>query len=159
MAAAAAAKISVVERDPTEQGDRRLLNFGHTLGHAIESAGGYGGLRHGEAVGYGILFALRLSLARGLDGGTAERLRNLLVRFGLPPLPVGSLPASSSPTWRATRRPGRRGWSGCWPARSGEGFMSGVPGEEVEAELQGFLRAPWSLPGERVVSSDGGGAA
>ena len=50
VAAAAAAKIGVVERDPTEQGDRRLLNFGHTLGHAIESACGYTGLRHGEAV-------------------------------------------------------------------------------------------------------------
>ncbi|HYN22739.1 MAG TPA: 3-dehydroquinate synthase family protein, partial [Thermoanaerobaculia bacterium] len=61
VAAAAAAKIAVVERDPAEQGDRRLLNFGHTLGHAIESACGYSGLRHGEAVGYGILFALRLA--------------------------------------------------------------------------------------------------
>ncbi len=70
--AAAAAKIAVVERDPTEKGDRRLLNFGHTLGHAIESACEYAGLRHGEAVGYGILFALRLALAPGSrppDGG------------------------------------------------------------------------------------------
>src|SRR4029079_664102 len=86
--AAAAAKIGVVERDPLEKGDRRLLNFGHTLGHAIESASGYAGLRHGEAVGYGILFALRLALARGLDRRTAERIHALILRLGLPPLPA-----------------------------------------------------------------------
>ena len=87
VAAAAAAKIAVVERDPTEQGDRRLLNFGHTLGHAIESACGYSGIRHGEAVGYGILFALRLAVSQGLDPFFAQRLARLLRRFDLPRLP------------------------------------------------------------------------
>ncbi len=48
--AAAAAKARVVERDPEEAGERTLLNFGHTLGHAIEAASGYQGLLHGEAV-------------------------------------------------------------------------------------------------------------
>jgi len=76
--AAAAAKIAVVERDPTEKGERRLLNFGHTLGHAIESACGYAGLRHGEAVGYGILFALRLARSRGLKIEVAARIHRLM---------------------------------------------------------------------------------
>jgi 3-dehydroquinate synthase len=49
-AAGAAAKVAVVERDPDERGARRVLNFGHTLGHAIEAELGYRGLRHGEAV-------------------------------------------------------------------------------------------------------------
>ncbi len=61
---------------PDEQGDRRLLNFGHTLGHAIEAACGYAGLRHGEAVAYGMLFALRLAAARGLDPAVAEPPRD-----------------------------------------------------------------------------------
>src|SRR5215213_11102884 len=87
VAGAAAAKIGVVERDPTEQGDRRLLNFGHTLGHAVESACGYSGLRHGEAVAYGMLFADRLAMRQGFDRELTERLRALLARFGLPPLP------------------------------------------------------------------------
>ncbi len=89
VSAAAAAKIAVVERDPTEKGDRRLLNFGHTLGHAIESACDYAGLRHGEAVGYGILFALRLALARGLDRRTAERIQ-------APDPPPGSAAAAAA---------------------------------------------------------------
>src|ERR1700680_3986239 len=87
-AAAAAAKIAVVERDPDERGDRRLLNFGHTLAHAIESACGYEGLRHGEAVAYGMLFALRLARRRGLAAAAARRLAALLGRLELPPLPA-----------------------------------------------------------------------
>src|SRR5436309_1952499 len=87
VAAAAAAKIAVVERDPTEKGERRLLNFGHTLGHAIESACGYSGLRHGEAVGYGILFALRLARRRGLAPEVAARVHRLILRLELPRLP------------------------------------------------------------------------
>jgi 3-dehydroquinate synthetase len=77
-AAAAAAKVAVVERDPEESGERALLNFGHTLGHAIESAAGYTGLRHGEAVAYGILFALRLARRRGCPAEDAARLAHLL---------------------------------------------------------------------------------
>ncbi len=48
-------KKGVVERDETEQGERKLLNFGHTIGHGIEAAGGLGGLLHGECVGLGML--------------------------------------------------------------------------------------------------------
>ncbi|MEJ2085630.1 MAG: 3-dehydroquinate synthase [Acidobacteriota bacterium] len=58
VAEAIAAKIAVVEKDPTEEGERRLLNLGHTLGHALEARLGYRGLRHGEAVAYGMLFAV-----------------------------------------------------------------------------------------------------
>ncbi len=48
-------KMGVVERDETEQGERKLLNFGHTIGHGIEAAGGLGGLLHGECVALGML--------------------------------------------------------------------------------------------------------
>lgn len=82
-------KADVVARDPFERGDRALLNFGHTFGHAIEAEQGYaagdGGLVHGEAVAVGMVLAARLSATLGRAGsGDAERLETLLARFGLP---------------------------------------------------------------------------
>jgi 3-dehydroquinate synthetase len=143
-AAAAAAKIAVVERDPTEQGDRRLLNFGHTLGHAIESACGYSGIRHGEAVGYGILFALRLALRQGLDPAFARRVASLLRRFDLPPLPrldAESLIACMAKDKKALES----GLVWVLPAAPGEGRMvSAIPPEVIEAELAAFLIDPFA---------------
>jgi 3-dehydroquinate synthase len=140
--AAAAAKIAVVERDPTEQGDRRLLNFGHTLGHAIESACGYSGLRHGEAVGYGILFALRLALLHGLAPAFAGRLAQLLRRLDLPELP--SLDAKELMACMARDKKAREsGLVWVLPTAPGEGTMvSGISPEVVEAELEAFLKDP-----------------
>lgn len=78
-------KAAVVERDPFEHGERALLNFGHTFGHAIEAEQGFGGLVHGEAVAIGMGLAARLSTRLGLAGDAdAERLRALLARFELP---------------------------------------------------------------------------
>ena len=78
-------KAAIVERDPFERGERALLNFGHTFGHAIETEQGYGGLNHGEAVAVGMVLAARLSTLLGLaDAADGERLRALLERFGLP---------------------------------------------------------------------------
>lgn len=89
VAAAIQGKIDIVERDPTEKGERRLLNLGHTLGHALETALGYRALRHGEAVAYGTLFATRLALRRGqLDPAIADRIGGLIGRFRLPELPA-----------------------------------------------------------------------
>ena len=87
IAEAIAAKIAVVEKDPSEQGARRLLNLGHTLGHALEANLGYTGLRHGEAVGYGMLFAVRLARSRGLAEIDAKRIEQVIGRFELPVLP------------------------------------------------------------------------
>ena len=83
-------KAGVVARDPFERGDRALLNFGHTFGHAIEAAQGYAGtgsdaLNHGEAVAVGMALAARLSTdLRGAPASDAYRLEALLSRFGLP---------------------------------------------------------------------------
>lgn len=78
-------KADVVARDETEQGERALLNFGHTFGHAIETEQGYGGLLHGEAVAIGMLLAARLSAQLGIGSiQDAERLAGLLGRLGLP---------------------------------------------------------------------------
>ena len=78
-------KAGVVERDERETGERALLNFGHTFGHALETETGYGTLLHGEAVAIGMVLAARLSARLGMaDPADAERLRALLQRFGLP---------------------------------------------------------------------------
>ncbi len=84
-------KAGVVARDETEQGERMLLNFGHTFGHAIETEQAYGGLLHGEAVALGMLLAARLSAQLGrAPMADAQRLQALLQRFGLPTtLPAG----------------------------------------------------------------------
>jgi len=82
---AVAVKTVVVAADEREAGVRVLLNFGHTLGHAIEALRGYRGVLHGEAVAMGMVFAARRSEALGLaPEGTAERLAALLRRAGLP---------------------------------------------------------------------------
>jgi 3-dehydroquinate synthase len=77
-----AVKTAIVNRDAREAGERRLLNFGHTIGHALEKTRS---LPHGEAVALGMLAAARLSTRRGLlPAADAQRLAALLARFGLP---------------------------------------------------------------------------
>lgn len=85
----AAWKLRVVARDPREtRGRRELLNFGHTLGHALETAAGHGVLRHGEAVVWGLRAALRLSVARaGFPREEAREVERFLAEIPLPRLP------------------------------------------------------------------------
>jgi len=94
IARSCAHKAAIVERDPFEHGERALLNFGHTFAHAIETAQGYGGLNHGEAVAVGMVLAARLSECLGLShADDTSRLRRLLERFGLQvELPTGLNP-------------------------------------------------------------------
>lgn len=78
-------KALVVEEDETESDYRAILNFGHTLGHAIESATEYKQYLHGEAVAIGMAFASHLSHKRGFCSVTVEqRVRKLLKKAGLP---------------------------------------------------------------------------
>jgi 3-dehydroquinate synthase len=89
-------KVDVVSRDERESGLRRILNFGHTVGHALEAATKYRRFRHGEAIAYGMLAAADLAVARG---ALAERARQALARLitqlgPLPPvvdLPIGEV--------------------------------------------------------------------
>ncbi|MCC6562374.1 MAG: 3-dehydroquinate synthase [Xanthomonadales bacterium] len=78
-------KAGVVARDEREDGERALLNFGHTFGHAIEALGAYRGLNHGEAVAVGMILAAELSARIGMATSTDfNRLNDLLARLGLP---------------------------------------------------------------------------
>jgi 3-dehydroquinate synthase len=80
-------KIGVVAADEREGDRRRLLNLGHTLGHALETVIGLGKLRHGDAVGHGMLFATALAERRGLASEVAGRIRALVGRLDLATLP------------------------------------------------------------------------
>jgi shikimate kinase/3-dehydroquinate synthase len=78
-------KLAVVAKDEHDRGLRASLNLGHTVAHGIEAAGAYGAYRHGEAVGLGLLVALRLSERdAGLDPGVREEVFELLQRHNLP---------------------------------------------------------------------------
>jgi len=88
LSGAAAVKASIVSVDLKEGDRRRLLNFGHTLGHAFEAAGEYRDLRHGEAVAWGIAAAVVISQERaGLTGADAARVRGALRQLGPFPSP------------------------------------------------------------------------
>ena len=111
------AKAAVVVRDEREEGDRALLNLGHTFGHALERITAYDSARlvHGEGVAIGLCLAFRFSAFLGLcpAAGCRAASRRTLPRVGLPTR-LGTCPAatatwmSCSTAWRRTRR-SRRG--------------------------------------------------
>jgi len=86
VAASCRIKAQVVSADERESGLRRILNFGHTVGHALESVTKYKQFRHGEAIGYGMLAALAIGVARGITPKSLfEEVEALITQLG--PLP------------------------------------------------------------------------
>jgi 3-dehydroquinate synthase len=86
-----AIKADVVSKDERESGLRRILNFGHTVGHALEAVTKYRRFRHGEAIGYGMIAAANLSAARGLLTADERSAIESLIRT-IGPLPsIGDL--------------------------------------------------------------------
>jgi 3-dehydroquinate synthase len=81
-------KAAIVSADERETGLRRVLNFGHTIGHALEAVTKYRRYRHGEAVAYGMLAALALGVERGVTPPDArQRVASLIAKLGpLPPV-------------------------------------------------------------------------
>jgi shikimate kinase/3-dehydroquinate synthase len=103
--ACARTKLEIVAADERDAGRRRELNLGHTIGHAIETATGYSRYRHGEAVGLGLLAALRLSGREDLRA----QVRELLLAHGLPvTLQGASVDAVVDATARDKKRLGAR---------------------------------------------------
>lgn len=136
-------KAAIVARDPLERGERALLNFGHTFGHAIESAQGYAGndagLNHGEAVSVGMVLAARLSALLGMaTAADADALSALLRRFGLPvELPTGLSPDDLMARMQLDKKATADGlrfvlWDGPGKAR----LVDGVAPEAVLAVLK-----------------------
>jgi 3-dehydroquinate synthase len=145
---ALAFKAGVVHRDPRESGERRLLNLGHTLGHALEAASGYQ-LLHGEAVGLGLLGACLLAQEQGLKPFPPS-LMNLLIRRLVPLAPLVAP------------------WRDCLPLLARDKKSSHVlvsPGMDPSVEIQCILPRPgesavqralppqaWEMPHARLLS-------
>jgi 3-dehydroquinate synthase len=92
IAASIRMKADVVRRDEREGGLRMILNFGHTVGHALEQATRYKAMLHGEAVAWGMVAALAVARRRGtITGAQMERMEKLIYRYG--PLPKLKVPA------------------------------------------------------------------
>lgn len=107
-----AVKARIVAADEREAGERALLNYGHTVGHAIEALTGYGTYRHGEAVALGMVFAARLGERMGVsEAGLADRTVAVLDRLGLP---TGGLRLDPAAVWAVLARDkkARRGAAG-----------------------------------------------
>jgi 3-dehydroquinate synthase len=116
IAASVRVKADVVGKDEKESGLRMILNFGHTIGHAIEAATNYRKLLHGEAVAWGSIAALHLSLNRGrITHEEFARMANLILRYGpIPPFKIAATPKAAAAKLVALtsgdkkRRSGRR---------------------------------------------------
>ena len=115
-------KADVVAADERESDRRRILNYGHTIGHALESLGGYRRLIHGEAVGIGLVAEADLAVHLGICGtDVSERIRRLVQAAGLPT----RLPATTSfrALWSAMQHDKKvvgGNVMGVWPVRIGE---------------------------------------
>lgn len=103
-------KARVIARDERERDLRMVLNFGHTLGHALEAAGDYRRFRHGEAVAWGMLAALEYGTASGVtDHRTARRIAGLIHRAGRLP---GLKPVQFARVWRHVEKD-KKAQGGC----------------------------------------------
>jgi 3-dehydroquinate synthase len=133
-------KADVVANDEHESGLRMILNYGHTLGHAIEAATNYKQLLHGEAVGWGSIAATRLGLMRGMiSEAEADRMIALILKFG--PLSSFKATAEKLVTLTANDKKNRSGQlSFILPVKIGEvAIVRDVTREEMKAA------AEWTL--------------
>ena len=134
-------KAAVVERDEQDLGERMLLNFGHTAGHAIEAAGNFERFTHGEGVALGMIVAARLSELHGLvPAGTLQTVRDLVAAYGLPTMATGLNPADLIGFMGSDKK--REGSRLRWILLAGLGqakIQSGINSNQVEEALQAIL--------------------
>jgi 3-dehydroquinate synthase len=137
--AAVAVKAAVVARDEREAGPRMVLNLGHTAGHAAEALSGFGPVRHGEAVAYGMGVEARLAVRLGLcPEDEAGRIIALLRRLGLPTrreelaVPVGVAELQGALLRDKKVRRGRVRW--VLPCRIGEVTLTDEVPEQLVRE-------------------------
>jgi len=108
VAASVSVKADVVSKDEKESGLRMILNFGHTIGHAIEAATDYKQLLHGEAIAWGSIAALNVAIARKtIKPKEAERITKLILRYG--PLPTFKATAEKLVTLTSRDKKNRSG--------------------------------------------------
>jgi shikimate kinase/3-dehydroquinate synthase len=133
-------KVGVVERDPYETGERATLNLGHTFGHALELTSGYS-LRHGEAVGLGMIAAAELSAALGCcDHTLPARIRRVVERLGLP-VDAAFDPVDATAAMGTDKKRRSAGLRFVLPVRIGRvELVADVPMEAVSAAWKAIRR-------------------
>lgn len=138
------AKIAIVEADCHETGPRKVLNFGHTLGHALESAGRYERFRHGQAVALGMLMAQRLGRDLGLvDEGWHRRSTEVIRRLLPPPALEGLQPEVVFSFLGSDKKRTSPGHFFVFSTGPGQYlFQSDVASRPVLQVLSDFLRQP-----------------
>lgn len=149
-------KTAIVERDPLEGGERAALNFGHTLGHAIEKVGGYS-IPHGHAVAMGMVAEARVGERLGITAeGTADRLAAVLTALDLPTGPAADLDGGAVLAATRSDKKARRGAPRYVLlrqigviARPPDGWTHDIPDDVVAGAVAAF-RAPASGTRERL---------
>lgn len=136
-----ALKVAVIEEDEREQGRRAILNYGHTVAHALENVAGYGELLHGEAVSIGMVVAALLAQEQGLFADDdAKRQKQLLQALGLPVTYTGMVKAEDilAATQLDKKVVGKRiRW--VMPRTIGEVTMISLPAELVQRVIMAFF--------------------
>ena len=134
-------KVSVIEEDEREQGRRAILNYGHTVGHALENASGYGEWLHGEAVSLGMVVAASLAQEAGMFAADDAKQQNqLLAVLGLPVAYSGPVRAQDilSAMQLDKKVVGKRvRW--IMPVRIGKVEVTALPDDLVERVLSSFF--------------------
>lgn len=135
------AKAGFVGEDEREGGRRALLNYGHTLAHALETAGSYD-IRHGEAVAVGLVFAARLARALGrVDGAAVDEHRSLVAAYDLPvDLPDGSDPGNLVGLMARDKKVAGQGLTFVLDGPAGLEVVKGIDPGLVESELRAWAR-------------------
>jgi shikimate kinase / 3-dehydroquinate synthase len=150
---AAWAKVEVVLADEKEQGaagGRIALNLGHSLGHAVEAAGGFGELLHGEAVAVGLRAATRIGTEVGVTpADRAARIEGLLTRLGLAtaPLPYSLATVLENLATDKKHAAGALRW--VLPTADGSEVRADIPAALVERVAAGLLAEGAAAPGNR----------
>src|SRR6266571_4503224 len=135
------AKASVIEQDEREQGRRVILNYGHTVAHALENVTGYGKWLHGEAVSLGMVVAAALAQQAGIfSAGEAARQCDLLRALGLPIACSGSVSARDIlAAIQLDKKVADKQVHWVMPRRIGEVAITSMPGELVQRVVTAFF--------------------
>lgn len=136
-----ALKVAIIEEDERDQGRRAILNYGHTIGHAIENVAGYGEWLHGEAVSLGMVVAAALAQEAGMFAAEeAARQNALLAALGLPTRYRGSIPVGALlDATRLDKKVAGKRIHWIMPRRIGEVVVTPMPDELVERVVTEFF--------------------
>lgn len=136
------AKLAVVREDERESGRRRILNFGHTIGHGLEAAGDYRRLTHGEAVGWGMIAASRLARRLAfIELALMRRMEATVKRLGPLPSLRGLSVKRIMQAIDRDKKIGRRGYRFVLPKAIGRvEVVEGMPRKDIRWAVQNLLR-------------------